>query len=249
MTLIHDHFQNYKRYNIPKAQLVIADIPYNVGANAYASNPQWYKDGKFENGQSELAGKRFFDTDNDFRIPEYFTFCNRLVRPEPKETGKAGCMIVFCSFEQQWALIEEAKKYNFENYINLVFYKDYSPQVLKANMRIVGNSEYALLFYRNKLPKFINHGRMVFNCLSVAKDTETPRIHPTQKSLNLLKFLIETFTDAGDVVIDPCAGSGVTLLAAAQLGRKSYGFEIKKEYVREFERQIAPLATEKEFVF
>lgn len=37
-----DNFQNYKRYNIPKAQLVIADIPYNLGANAYASNPEWY---------------------------------------------------------------------------------------------------------------------------------------------------------------------------------------------------------------
>lgn len=38
--LIHDNFQNYKRYNIRKAQLVIADIPYNLGVNAYASNPE-----------------------------------------------------------------------------------------------------------------------------------------------------------------------------------------------------------------
>lgn len=37
--LFNDHFQNYKRYSIPKAQLVIADIPYNLGNNAYASNP------------------------------------------------------------------------------------------------------------------------------------------------------------------------------------------------------------------
>ena len=37
--LYRDHFQNFKRYNIPKAQLIIADIPYNLGNNAYASNP------------------------------------------------------------------------------------------------------------------------------------------------------------------------------------------------------------------
>lgn len=43
--LYHDNFQNYKRYNIPKAQLVIADIPYNIGVDAYASNPTWYNDG------------------------------------------------------------------------------------------------------------------------------------------------------------------------------------------------------------
>lgn len=40
-----DNFQNFKRYGIPKAQLVIADIPYNLGANAYGSNPMWYVDG------------------------------------------------------------------------------------------------------------------------------------------------------------------------------------------------------------
>ena len=37
--LYHDNFQNFKGYAIPKAQLVIADIPYNLGKNAYASNP------------------------------------------------------------------------------------------------------------------------------------------------------------------------------------------------------------------
>jgi phosphoglycerol transferase MdoB-like AlkP superfamily enzyme len=43
--LIRDHFQNFKRYQIPKAQLIIADMPYNLGNNAYASNPAWYKNG------------------------------------------------------------------------------------------------------------------------------------------------------------------------------------------------------------
>ena len=57
--LYRDHFQNFKRYNIPKAQLVIADIPYNLGNNAYASNPMWYKDGDNANGESEKAGKAF----------------------------------------------------------------------------------------------------------------------------------------------------------------------------------------------
>lgn len=57
--LYHDHFENAKTYQIPHAQLIIADIPYNLGANAYASNPQWYKDGDNKNGESELAGKSF----------------------------------------------------------------------------------------------------------------------------------------------------------------------------------------------
>ena len=80
--LYNDHFQNFKKYGIPKAQLVIADIPYNLGVNAYASSNQWYKDGDNKNGESELAGKSFFDTDYDFRIAEYMHFCSRLLKPE-----------------------------------------------------------------------------------------------------------------------------------------------------------------------
>jgi len=52
--LINDSFQNRKQYNIPKAQLVLTDIPYNVGKNAYGSNPKWYVDGDNKNGESEL---------------------------------------------------------------------------------------------------------------------------------------------------------------------------------------------------
>lgn len=239
MHLYHDHLQNFKRYNIPKAQLVIADIPYNVGISAYASNPQWYKDGDNKNGESELAGKSFFDTDNDFRVSEFMHFANTMLKKEPKEKGQAGCMIVFCEFEQQFMLIEKGKEYGFNHYINLVFRKNYSAQVLKANMKVVGNCEYAVLLYREKLPKFNNDGKMIFNCMDYERDTITPRTHSTQKSIHVLKNLINIFTDIGDVVIDPVAGSGVTLLAAEQLGRKSYGFEIKKQYVEDFRTKLA----------
>ena len=186
-----------------------------------------------------MAGKTFFDTDNDFKITEFLHFVNTMLKKEPKETGKAGCMIVFCEFEQQFALIGKAKEYGFNHYINLVFRKNYSAQVLKANMKVVGNCEYAVLLYRDKLPKFRNNGKMIFNCMDYQRDTETPKIHPTQKSIHVIKNLIEIFTDIGDVVVDPCAGSGITLLAAEQLGRKSYGFEIKNNYVDSFKNQLA----------
>lgn len=228
--LFNDHFQNYKQYNIPKAQLMIADIPFNIGKNAYGSNPAWYIDGDNANGESEHAGKEFFDTDKDFRISEFLHFCSTLLVKEPKESGKAPCMIVFCEFEQQFELIEKAKKYGLNKYINLVFRKNFSAQVLKANMRVVGNCEYGLILYRNKLPKFNNNGKMVFNCIDVERDEDTPKIHPTQKSVKLLRQLIEIFTDPGEVVIDPVAGSGSTILAALECGRSAFGFEIKKGF-------------------
>jgi len=237
--LIHDHFQNFKVYQIPKAQLIIADVPYNLGNNAYASNPAWYKDGDNANGESELAGKSFFDTDKDFRPAEFMHFCSTMLKAEKKpakidgearQKGDAPCMILFCAFDQQMYFIELAKRYGLNNYINLVFRKNFSAQVLKANMKIVGNCEYGLVLYRDRLPKFRNNGKMIFNCMDWPRDNETEKIHPTQKPIELLEQLISIFTDPGDVVIDPVAGSGTTLIAAENLGRKAYGFEIKKNF-------------------
>lgn len=91
--LYNDHFENAKRYGIPHAQLIIADIPYNLGNNAYASNPQWYKDGDNKNGESELANSTFFKTDEDFKIGNFFDFCTRYLKKEPK------CNLLFKGIE------------------------------------------------------------------------------------------------------------------------------------------------------
>lgn len=237
--IYNDNFQNFKRYNIPKAQLVIADIPYNIGNNFYGSNPMWYVGGDNKNGESKLAGKAAFNTDFSFNIAEYFHFCNRLLKKEPKHGGVRGrssdapCMIVFCSFQQQQMVIQYGEKHGFKNYIPLTFIKNYSPQVLKANMRVCGATEHAILLYRDRLPKFNNDGHMVFDWMPWERDGDTyPKIHPAQKPVALLKKLIEIFTDPGDVVIDPCCGSGTTLRAAKELGRNAYGFEISKEFYR-----------------
>lgn len=235
--LYHDNFQNYKRYNIPKAQLVIADIPYNIGVDAYASNPMWYKDGDNKNGESKLAKASFFNSDGQFKIAEYMHFCNRLLIKEPKERGKAPAMIVFCAFEQMQTVIEYGQKYGFKNSYPLFFVKNYSAQVLKANMKIVGATEFAVVLYRDKLPKFNNtdangERHMVFNWFEWQRDSrkQYPKIHPTQKPIGVLKRLIEIFTDEGDVVIDPCAGSGSTLQAAYELNRPVYGFEVDRGF-------------------
>lgn len=247
--LINDHFQNFKPYGIPHAQLIIADVPYNLDNKAYASNPSWYIDGDNKNGESDKAGKAFFDTDKDFRPAEFMHFCSQMLVKEPKQgvtdeeadnieyigggkkiKSKAPCMVLFCAFEQLQYFVELGNRYGFKHYIPLVFRKNFSAQVLKANMKIVGNCEYGLVLYKDKLPKFNNDGQMIMNCFDWVRDTTTPKIHPTQKPVPLLERLIEIFTDEGDTVIDPVCGSGTTLKAAVQKRRKAYGFEIKKDF-------------------
>lgn len=257
----NDSYQNFKTHpNIPKAQLILSDIPYGIGADAYGSNPVWYNGGDNGNGESDKAGKAFFYSDYSFRVKEFLHFASQMLKPEPKDnsdgkdigkTGKksggAPCMVIFCSFEQQFQLIETAKEFGFKHYINLVFRKNFSAQVLKANMRIVGNCEYAVVLYRNRLPKFNNEGRMVFNCFDWVIDDDTPKLHSTQKPVPLLERLIEIFTDEGDVVIDPCGGSGTTLLAAANLKRKAYGFEIDKTFFKGATEKVLPYVQRKLF--
>src|SRR5690625_6960178 len=94
LELYRDNFQNYKRYNIRKGNLVLADIPYNLGNNAYASSLEWYIDGDNSKGESDKAGKMFFDTDNDFRITEFMHCCSTMVIIQPRQRGKGAAMNV-----------------------------------------------------------------------------------------------------------------------------------------------------------
>lgn len=267
--LYNDSMQSWKCYPIQKAQLIIADVPYNVGNNFYGSNPVWYKGGDNKNGESDKAGKAAFYSDYNFNLYEYFHFCSRLMKKEPKKGGARGrssdapCMIVFCSFQQQSVLIDAAAKHGFIHYIPLTFIKKSSPQALKANMRIVGATEHALLFYRSYLPKFRNGskvdengktirgtGHMILDWFQWERDgKEVPKIHPTQKPVNVLKKLIEICTDPGDVVIDPCFGSGATARAARETGRNFYGFEINKEYYRRAKEEMIVLPEDNQITF
>lgn len=208
------------------------------------------------NGESNLAAKSFFNSDGQFKIAEYFHFCNRLLKKEPKERGQAPAMIVFCAFEQLETVKQYGEKYGFKNSYPLVFIKNYSAQVLKANMKIVGATEYALVLYRDKLPKFNNIGddgknHMIFNWFEWKRDNskQYPKIHPTQKPVNLLKQIIKIFTDEGDVVIDPVAGSGSTLRAAAELGRNCYGFEVDRNFYEKAKNEMLILPEQEQISF
>ncbi len=80
--IYRDSMQNYKKYAIPPAQLIIADVPYNVGTNFYGSNPMWYNGGDNKNGESKLAKKAAFNSDFNFNLYEYFHFCSKMLKKE-----------------------------------------------------------------------------------------------------------------------------------------------------------------------
>jgi site-specific DNA-methyltransferase (adenine-specific) len=65
------------------------------------------------------------------------------------------------------------------------------------------------------------------------------QLHPTQKPVQPLKTLIEAFTQPGDVVLDPFCGSGSTLVAAQELGRRFIGIELDEQHHRTASNRLA----------
>jgi DNA modification methylase len=74
---------------------------------------------------------------------------------------------------------------------------------------------------------------------------ERERFHPTQKPLELMTWCLETYSQPTDVILDPFMGSGTTLRAAKDLGRKCIGIEIEEKYceiaVRRLAQSVLPL--------
>ena len=95
--LYRDSIENYNKYAIPPAQLIIADVPYNVGNNFSGSNPMWYKNGDSKNGESKLAGKAAFNSDFNFNLYEYFHFCSKMLKKDdarPVPRGRSSLSLI-----------------------------------------------------------------------------------------------------------------------------------------------------------
>lgn len=202
-----------------KFDVIFTDVPYNIGRDAYASNPRWWKDGKFENGKSEKANSMFFETDEHFDLFEWLSWCSEHL----KEDGK---LITFCSVEQMAELIQNHK--GFKKYTPLIFIKNNSAEVLKTNLRIVGACEYGIILYKNKLGKFNNNGKQIKNWFEYKKPYKPA--HPNQKPYDLCYKILELYTNENDLICDTCMGSGVIIKVAKDLNLNAYGFEIDEKY-------------------
>ena len=75
-------------------------------------------------------------------------------------------------------------------------------------------------------------GPMYPKSIIITHEDRKNNIHPTQKPVALLEWLIATYTNPGDTVLDPCFGSNTTGVACARLGRKYIGIEKDAEYFR-----------------
>ncbi len=204
-----------------KLDFILCDIPYNIGTNAYASNPRWWNNGNYKEGKSEKAESKFFETDENFPIDDLLLY----IIQNLKENCSA---IIFCSIEELSEIIQKYKIFGFKKYLPLVFIKNNSAEVLKANMRIVGACEYGIQLFNGKLGKFNNNKKMIKNWFEFKNVTN--KVHPNEKPVELLEQFINLFTNEGETVLDMCMGSGTTGIACKNTNRHFIGIEKDEKY-------------------
>jgi site-specific DNA-methyltransferase (adenine-specific) len=194
---------------------LITDPPYGIGYVSFRRRVNLFKD-----GQAMLIN----DEDLDSSLQLLDDMC-RLCRPKLKTDAH---IYIFTT----WRVISDV--------IPLVSKYFYIKNCLVWDKRIHGSGD----LDRDYAPQheFIlycwldeNSGRDLSlprptNVLSFMRLPGTKMLHPTQKPLSLIQFLIEKSVPRGGLVIDPFAGSGTTLVAAASLGRRYWGCEIDEHY-------------------
>lgn len=125
----------------------------------------------------------------------------------------------------------------------LVFYAKagiYHPQMTKENKLHwrEGHRDYSSIYGKmNGSLSVYSNERYPVSIISFPRDY--PVLHPTQKPLSLCEYLIRTYTDKGALVMDNCAGSGTTAVAAIRTGRNYLCFEKNKHYYDVASKRIA----------
>jgi len=115
----------------------------------------------------------------------------------------------------------------------IVFYKatpDYHPQMREGfePYKISHGSASENWGAHKKVESTSNGERYPISIVKFKRDKE--KSHPTQKPVALFEYLIKTYTNKGDTVLDNCMGSGTTAIACLNTERKFIGFETNKEY-------------------
>lgn len=216
--IITGDYRDHARHDVGVFDLLLSDIPYAVGKDAYGSSTL-PRQGKAKEHSS------FFSADDGFDLAAYAHACAGLLKPSTGKSGMDGCVITFCSFEQQAHLIQAMGDEGFGHYIPLSFVKKQTPAPLKVHVRYCRGTEYAIVSYRDRLPLWRNQGQMVLDWMMWPVERGT-RLHPTQKPQALMEELIRLHTEPGMRVCDLTCGSGSTCAAAKHLGRHYVGFEI-----------------------
>ena len=190
--------------HLPKVDLVLTDPPYGIN---YQSNMR-------------TASERFdviANDDNDIRFDIYSQIFD-LMNPNT-------CGIFFCSFKNYaYDFIELKKKFDIKN---CIVWNKGGGGIGDLEHSLLTDYELAIVAHKGLAPIF---GKRDGSVWDTGKVFPGHMVHPTEKPVGLLIKAIKKFCPYDGVILDPFMGSGTTLRAAKDLGRKAIGIEIEEKY-------------------
>lgn len=193
--------------------LVVSDVPYRIvqhGTSACGGMLSHH------NNANALNGKLF--EHNDIEFSEYLPELYRVLKPNTH------CYLMINALNLK-DLQQAAKDAGFRMQNILVWKKNTST----PNQYYMQCLEFILMLRKGAAKRVNDCG--ICNCLSVPNIIgKGEKHHPTAKPVALMRIMIEQSSNKGDVVLDPFAGGGSTLVAAKQAERNYIGFEIDPKY-------------------
>ena len=192
--------------------LILTDIPYNeVNNNKSCINRSKYS-GQLRKYNKGIADELTFD------LNLFMEECDRICN---------GSIYIFCGLNQAGKLIDFFKTQREKDYMaRLCIWKKTNPTPSNGQHMWLSGTELCVFIKKRK--KTFNQ-----NCKSNVWEFPSGRskIHPTEKPLDLFKYIIKSSSKEQDIVLDTCIGSGTTAVACKQLNRRFIGIEKEKEYV------------------
>lgn len=238
-----DCLEGMKRIPDGSVDCIICDLPYGV-LNKGNRNTQWDKElpladlwGQYrrvikDNGAILLFGQGMFTAQLMMSQPKLWRY--NLIWDKGRVTG-----------------FLNANRMPLRRHEDIaVFYKKlptYNPQMRKCephernHSRGNGSHKITNRCYGNfhEPVNFISDEKFPASIISVPKEHMGNMLHPTQKPVELIRYLIRTYTNKGGLVLDNCIGSGTTAIAALREKRHFIGFELNEEYYEKARRRIA----------
>ena len=217
-----DCLEGMKRIPDESVDMILCDLPYGTTANKWDSiipfEPLWeqYERVIKDNGAIVLTASQPFTTSLINSNSKLFRYC--LVWDKQRPSG---------------SMLAKKRPLKYHEDI-VIFYKKqptYNPQMTKGKKQKKasgGNSENygSIPIIRYDSDTYYPRSILEFKgCHNM-----TGKIHPTQKPAELFEYLIKTYTNKGETVLDNCMGSGTTAIACLNTDRQYIGFELDKEY-------------------
>lgn len=204
--------------------MILCDLPYGITGCRWDSiipfDMLWeqYKRIIKPRGAIVLTASQPFTTALINSNPKMFKYCWYWVKNQVTGFPFAKFQPLRC-VEDICVFYKQAPKYNPQG---LKLVENPTAKRRKSNKDFVYDNDTLSKPY---IPKYTNYPRQILN-IKCQRDG----LHPTQKPVELFEYLIKTYTDKGDIVLDNCIGSGTTAIACINTKRKYIGFEIEEKY-------------------